>query len=170
MNLINIIYIIASIASVFLYIFSVQFNKKENILKMQVGASSCYLIVYLIKNMRSGSISEVLELIKNIIFIKSEKKKGKIPLSLLLTFLSLLIFFSILFYDGIFSLLPLIINILLFTSTYYKNPQVIRRFMLICGVLWGIYNLYAHAYIIVIGNILEIVSASISLYRFKKVK
>ena len=39
--------------------------------------------------------------------------------------------------------------------------------MLICGVLWGVYNVFVGAYIIVIGNVLEVISASISLIRFK---
>ena len=41
--------------------------------------------------------------------------------------------------------------------------------MVLCGFLWGCYNLYVGAYIILIGNALEIVSAFISIYRFKDI-
>ena len=41
--------------------------------------------------------------------------------------------------------------------------------MVLCGFLWGCYNLYVGAYIILIGNALEIISAIISIYRFKDI-
>lgn len=170
MKLITIIYYVISILSIFLYIMSVQFKKKENILWTQIGASMCYLIVYVIKGAWSGVSIEILEELKNLVFIKIEKKNKKIPISILIIFLSLLVGVSIYFYDGVLSLLPLFINILLFTSTYFKNPKYIRYTMLIAGLLWGIYNIYVGAYIICIGNFLEIISAIISIIRYKKTK
>lgn len=168
MKLVTIIYYIVSILSIFLYVMSVQFKKKENILLTQIGASMCYLIVYVIKGAWSGVSIEVLEQLKNCIFIKIEKKNKKIPVFILIIFLLLLVGVSIYFYDGVLSLLPLFINIILFTSTYFKNPKYIRYTMLIAGVLWGIYNIYVGAYIICIGNILEIFSAIISIIRYKE--
>ena len=170
MKLVTIIYYVISILSIFLYIMSVQFKKKENILWTQIGASICYLIVYVIKGAWSGVSIEILEELKNLVFIKIEKKNKKIPISILIIFLSLLIGVSIYFYDGVLSLLPLFINIILFTSTYFKNPKYIRYTMLIAGLLWGIYNIYVGAYIICIGNFLEIISATISIKRYKKTK
>ena len=170
MNLVTIIYYVISILSIFLYIMSVQFKKKENILLTQIGASMCYLIVYVIKGAWSGVSIEVLEELKNLVFIKIEKKNKKIPLFILIIFLSLLVSVSIYFYDGLLSLLPLLINIILFTSTYFKNPKYIRYTMLIAGLLWGIYNIYVGAYIICIGNFLEIISATISIIRYKEKK
>ena len=170
MKLITIIYYIVSVLSIFLYVMSVQFKKKENILITQIGASMCYLTVYIIKGAWSGVSIEILEELKNIIFIKIEKKNKKIPLYILITFILLLVSLSIYFYDGVLSLLPLFINILLFTSTYFKNPKYIRYTMLICGLLWGIYNIYVGAYIICIGNFLEILSATISIIRHKEKK
>lgn len=168
--MIKTIYYIVSILSIFLYVMSVQFKKKEKILYTQIGASMCYLIVYIIKGAYSGVSIELLEELKNIVFIKIEKKYKKIPIYVLIIFISLLIGVSIYFYDGILSLLPLLINILLFTSTYFKNPKYIRYMMLIAGFLWGIYNIYVGAYIICIGNFLEIVSAIISIKRYKEKK
>ena len=168
MNLVTIIYVVTSVLSIFLYIISVQFKKKENILITQILASICYLIVYIIKVAWSGVCVEILEGLKNCIFIKIEKNKKKIPLLVLILFLLLLVGVSIYFYDGILSLLPLFINILLFISTYFKNPKYIRYTMIIAAILWGIYNIYVGAYIICIGNVLEIISAVISIIRYKE--
>ena len=170
MNLITIIYYIASILSIFLYVISVQFKKKKHILSTQIGASICYLTVYIIKGAWSGVFVEIIEELKNIIFIKIEKNNKKIPLYVLIIFILLLVSVSIFFYDGVLSLMPLLINILLFVSTYFKNPKYIRYTMIISGLLWGIYNLYVGAYIICIGNVLEIVSALISIKRHKEKK
>lgn len=170
MNLITIIYFIVSILSIFLYVMSVQFKKKEHILTTQIGASICYLIVYVIKGAWSGVCVEILEELKNFIFIKIEKNEKKIPLYVLIIFILLLVSVSIIFYDGPLSLMPLLINILLFTSTYFKNPKYIRYTMIIAATLWGIYNIYVGAYIICIGNALEIVSALISIKRYKDKK
>ena len=164
----NTIYIVISILSIFLYVMSVQFKKKKHILITQIGASLCYLIVYVIKGAWSGVAIEILEELKDVVFLKLEKNDKKIPSPILYLFLLSLVVVSIIFYDGPFSLLPLIINLLLFTSTYFKNPIYIRVAMLIAGIMWGIYNFSLGAYIILIGNVLEVVSAGISIARFGK--
>lgn len=169
MTVISVIYYIISILSIILYVLSVQFKEKKNILITQILASISYLIVYVIKGAWSGVAIEILEELKDVVFIKLEKNNKKIPIIVLIIFVLLLILVSIIFYDGILSLLPLVINILLFVSTYYKNPKYIRWIMLVCGGLWAIYNVYVGAYVIVIGNILEIFSAIIAIIKFRKV-
>lgn len=169
MEIIQIIYLIVSVLSIGLYVLSVQFKEKKDILFIQTGASLCYLIVYIIKGAMSGVAIEIIEGTKNLLFVKIEKQNKKIPLVVLMIFILLLIIVSVIFYNGLLSLLPLCINIILFISTYFKNPKYIRWVMLLCGGLWGIYNIYVGAYIIVIGNVLEMVSAIISIVRFKNV-
>lgn len=166
MNLVSVIYVVISILSIILYVLSVQFKEKKQILIVQFFASTCYLIVYVIKGAISGIAIEVLEELKNIVFIWYEKKNKHIPIIFLMFFLLFLIIVSLIFYDGLLSLLPLVINVLLFISTYYKNPKYIRWIMLISGILWGIYNVYVGAYIIVIGNVLEVISAIVAIKRF----
>ena len=39
--------------------------------------------------------------------------------------------------------------------------------MLFAGIMWAIYNISINAYIILIGNLLEVISAIISIIRFK---
>ena len=168
-EIVNIIYIVVSVLSIFLYILSVQFKKKKHILITQIFASLSYLIIYVIKGAWAGVAVEVLEESKDVIFIGYENKKKKIPVIILVLFIISLFVVTYIFYDGYGSILPLIINIILFVSTYFKNPKWIRYVMVLCGFLWGCYNLYVGAYIILIGNALEIISAFISIYRFKDI-
>lgn len=163
-----IIYYIVSILSIFLFVISVQFKEKKDILLIQTFASMCYFIAYLILGSHSGCVIELIEQTKDIVFYKYEKKKKEIPITLLIIFVSSLIIASIITYDGFYSLMPLIINLLYFVSSYFKNPKYMRLTMLLCGFLWIYFNFKVGAYIIIIGNVLEIISATISLIRYKK--
>lgn len=163
----TIIYNIASVFAIILFISSVQFEKKKDILLVQTFASFCYMVSYYILGALSGFYTEIVEQIKNITFIHFEKKNKKIPTIYLLIFLLLLIIIAIFTYDGIHSLIPLTINIIYFISSYIKNPWALRFFMIVCATLWGLYNFFVHAYIVIIGNVIEIISAIISLVRFK---
>lgn len=168
--LVKIIYYVVSILSIFLFVISVQFKEKKHILLVQALASMCYFIVYLILGAFSGCAIELIEQAKDIVFYNFENKNKNIPLILLIIFVILLLIASILTYDGLFSLLPLVINLSYFVSSYFKNPKHIRIVMLICGFIWIVYNISAGAYIIIIGNALEIVSAIVSLIRYKDKK
>ena len=163
-----IIYYIVSILSIFLFVISIQFKDKKDILLIQTFAAMCYFIAYLILGSHSGCAIELIEQTKDIVFYEYEKKKKEIPIILLIIFVSSLIIASIVTYDGFYSLMPLIINLLYFVSSYFKNPKYMRITMLLCGFLWIYFNFKVGAYIIIIGNILEIISAIISLVRYKK--
>lgn len=166
--LVQIIYYIVSVLSIFLFVASVQFKEKKHILLTQAFASMCYFVAYFILGAYSGCAIELIEQSKDFVFYGFEKKNKKIPVFMLVIFVGLLIIASILTFDGFVSLLPLIINLAYFISSYMKNPKYIRIVMLICGFIWLAYNILIGAYIIIIGNALEIVSAIVSLVRYKE--
>lgn len=168
--LITIIYNISSVFAALCFIGSIQFKKKKNILLIQSFSAFFYFITYLIVGAISGCIIQLICQIKNLFFYHYEKKNQNSPLILLIIFLLSLIIVSIFTYNGFYTLLPLIINILYFISSYFKNPKYIRIIVLICGFIWIFYNITVGAYIIIIGNIFEILSAAISLFRYRKDK
>lgn len=159
---------IFTVLGVIFFIGSMQFKKKKDILLVQSFAASFYMISYFLVGAISGGITELLELIKDIVFYNYDKNKKKIPLSLLLLFISLLIIIGIIAYQGIYSIAPLIINLAYFISSYFKNPKYIRITILICAIIWIYYNFTVGTYLIIIGNIFEIISASVSLIRYKE--
>lgn len=168
MNYLNLIVNIVSVISIFLFIISVQFKNKKDILIIQTLSSICYMIVYFLLKAYSGATIELVEQTKNIVFIEYEKNNKDIPLLVLLLFIGLLIIITILTYNGLNSIMPLIIYILYFLSSYFKNPKTIRTTMILCAIIWMLYNYSIGAYLMIIGNILEIISAVISLIRYKK--
>ena len=168
--IIKIIYYLASILSIFLFVISVQHKEKKHILLTQAFATMCYFITYLIVGAYSGCAVELIEQTKDFVFYSYENKNKKIPLILLIVFASLLVLVSIVTFNGLYSLIPLLINLAYFISSYFKNPKHIRVVMLICGFIWAYYNFKVGAYVIIIGNILEIISAFISLIKSKEEK
>ncbi len=168
MNYLNLIVNIVSVISIFLFIISVQFKNKKDILIIQTLSSICYMIVYFLLKAYSGATIELVEQTKNIVFIEYEKNNKDIPLLVLLLFIGLLIIITILTYNGLNSIMPLIIYILYFLSSYFKNPKTIRTTMILWAIIWMLYNYSIGAYLMIIGNILEIISAVISLIRYKK--
>lgn len=167
MNYLNLIVNIVSVISIFLFIISVQFKNKKDILIIQTLSSICYMIVYFLLKAYSGATIELVEQTKNIVFIEYEKNNKDIPLLVLLLFIGLLIIITMLTYNGLNSIMPLIIYILYFLSSYFKNPKTIRTTMILCAIIWMLYNYSIGAYLMIIGNILEIISAVISLIRYK---
>lgn len=159
---------VVSLLSIVLFIMSVQFKKKKDILIVQTLSSICYMTVYAILGAVTGCITELVEQTKNIVFIGYEKKNKEIPLIALLFFIFLLFLITIFTYDGWNSVIPLIIYILYFLSSYLKNPKHIRITMIICALIWMVYNYSIGAKLMIIGNILEVVSAAVALARFKE--
>lgn len=164
----NTIYIIASILGIIFFIASPLFKKKKDILISQIGAAFCYMIAYIIKGATSAWLIEIIEQIKDLIIIRFERKKKNVPGFILAFFILLLIVVTIIFYDGYYSITPLIINIAYFISTYFKNPKHIRYTMLVCAFLWAFYNYSVGAYIIIVGNVFEVISATYSIVKYKK--
>lgn len=87
---------------------------------------------------------------------------------LLIVFVFGLVVIAVFTYNGFNTLVPLMINFAYFVSSYFKNPKYIRVVLFICGFMWIYYNISVGAYIIIIGNCFEIVSATISLLRFRE--
>lgn len=164
----KILYYIVSILGVILFILSPLFKKKRDILITQSGAAACYFTIYIMKGAISGWLMEILEELKNIILLTYEKKKKKVPFIIYILLILSLILVAIFAYDGLVSLVPIIINVIYFISSYFKNPQYIRYSILICAFLWIIFNYSIGAYLIIFGNAFEIIFALYSILKYKK--
>ena len=162
----KIVYYIASVLGVILFVSSVQFKKKKDILLVQLFSSICYGTAYFLCSAYSGFTTEIIEQVKDFIFYKYENNNKKIPLYFLIIFIIILIFVGMFTYNGIASLCPLFINLAYFISTYMKNPKHIRLVVFFCGFIWAFYNFTVGTYIFIIGNTFEVLSAAVSLWRY----
>lgn len=165
--MIEIIKYVTSILGVIFFIISPLMKKKKYILMSQMGAALFYMINYIIIGATSGWLIEIVEEIKDFIIIKYEEHNKKVPIVLLITFIISLFVITIIAYNGISSIAPLVINIAYFISTYFKNPKYIRYTMFICAFIWMYYNYSVGAYIFIVGNVFEAIFALISINKYK---
>jgi len=81
-------------------------------------------------------------------------------------FLILIFILGIIGYNGLLSLIPVIITTLYFISTYFNNMKVVRLVFFFCSMVWFYYNYQVGAYTALIGNVFEFTSGLIALFRF----
>jgi len=69
-------------------------------------------------------------------------------------------------FESPLSLLPIIITILYTYGTWQDNTYLLRIIFFCCGWMWFYFNYQVGSYILIIGNTLEIVSSTVSFFRF----
>ena len=165
------IFITAQIFGLFAILFwtiGIQYKKKEDILELQIYASLCYAIQFFLLKGYTAMIIDLVAVARLITFYYKDKKYNEIDIKWLYIFIGIVIISGIFTYDGLISLLPVIIGIFYTYSTWVKNTKYLRIFYIVCAVLWAVYNIKYFALAAVIGNILEIISGIISMIRFDR--
>lgn len=159
---------ITTILGVLFFNAGIQLKEKKNILLTQSIGSFFYMISYILVGAASGYLTDLVQITKGLSFYHYEKDNRNIPLWLVFLLTGVLIIIGVITYNGIYSLCPLIINLAYIISAYFKNPKYIRLTILVCAIIWCYYNYTVGTYVIILGNILEIVSAVTSLIKYKK--
>ena len=113
----------------------------------------------------SAVLTNIINIIRCIVFSVFDKKKSILINLVILTFL--IIPFV---YNSLFDLLPVIITIIYIFSTWQDNMKIVRLFFVIAAFLWIVYNLHVGAVMPLIGNVFEIISGVLALIRFKSNK
>lgn len=159
--------IFGGIAIVF-WLFSIQMKSKRDILLFQVVANIFYAVQYIFINSFSAVSMNIISSLKSYIFYKYEKCGKVIPKYYLIIFLVLIIMFGVVTWNGFISLIPVIITIFYTYSAWQDNAKWIRIVFVVAALFWIYYNFSVKAYISIIGNLFEIMSGVISLFRFRK--
>lgn len=89
------------------------------------------------------------------------------PKWILFVFIALVLLFGIITYDGLISLLPIIITVLYTYAFWQNNLNVARIIYIVAAIIWIYYNYEVGAYVGIIGNILEITTGLISLIKYR---
>ena len=167
------IVLIAQIFGIFAILFwtiGIQYKKKEDILAFQIYASLCYAVQFFLLGGYTAMLIDLIAIVRLVTFYYEGKKYGEIDKKWLYIFIGMVLISGIFTYDGLISLLPVIIGVFYTVSTWTKNTKYLRIFYIVCAVLWAGYNIKYFALAAVIGNIMEIISGTISMFRFDKKK
>lgn len=145
--------VLASLAILFLVI-SILLKNKKNILLMQVIANGIYGIEYLLLGAFSAASMNFLSFLRLLKWI-------------LFVFITLVLLFGIITYDGLISLLPIIITVLYTYAFWQNNLNVARIIYIVAAIIWIYYNYEVGTYVGIIGNALEITTGLISLIKYR---
>ena len=144
------------------------FYKKNTttILMYQITSNFAYAIHYFLLGGLSGAFCSVVGIIRNFVFIKfNGNKKFIIPI-----FISLYLFVTIIFYEDIYSILPMIANSLYLISMTYSSKKTLLIGAIISSILWIIYSIFVSSYVAIITESILIVSNTIQLIKIKTSK
>lgn len=164
----NLLIQIIGVIAILLWIFSVQQKKEHKILFLQTLANLMYTIQYYLLGVFTAATMNLVSCGRCYLFYKKRKAGKNIPKMELFIFLLCLIILGIITYESPLSLIPIIITIFYTVSAYLKNAIWLRIIFLSAAFVWIFYNYTVGAYVCIIGNVLEIISGSISLVRFHK--
>lgn len=158
-------HIFGTIATI-LSILALLCKKKKKLLKIQLLANLLYSVQYAIMNAMSASYVTLIAIFRSI-FFKNENKKI-LKISTLIISALIAGFFS---YNGtLLSLIPILCSIICIFGASIKNVRYYKLVYGFCSAIWIYYNYKVKAYVIILANICEIISAIIGYFRYENIQ
>ena len=162
----NIIAQICGVIAIILTMMSVHQEEKKRVLITQFLANIAYLIQYLCLFAWSGAAMTFLAIIRCFIFYYYDKNNKPKSVPVLIIICLLMIFCGIFTYDGLISILPVIVAISYSYAMWQNNMKIFRIVSIISPVLWIIYDIYVSAFTVIVASIFEFISAFFAVLRF----
>ena len=163
----TIVQLIGAIAFIFL-IWSHQKKKKIEILVLQIISAIIFSIHYYFLSATTAVLCNIINcFVFFLIYFYEKKNKNK--LSLFVIMIPLLIVISLISWDGISSILPIIASIIVLIGFLLNNENDIRLIGIISSLCWLIYGIIYISYSTIIFNAVTIITTTIALIRNKKV-
>lgn len=139
-------------------------------LAFQLLSSILYAMQYLLLGAFSAVASNIIGAIKNYVFYIYVKKNKDIPISILVIYILILLISGILTYTNMLSIFPIVLSIMYAYGAWQSNLRIYRIISVFGAALWIIYNFSVGAYIGVIGNVMQFISAIIAIVRLDIIK
>ena len=146
-------------------ILVLSFYKKDTvtILTYQITSNFAYTVHYFLLGGLSGAFCSLIGIIRNLVLIKSDNKKIIIPI-----FIFVYLLVTIIFYEGIYSLFPMIANFTYLVMLTPKNKKNILTGAIINSIFWILYSIFVSSYVSVVTESILIVSNTIQLIKINK--
>ena len=155
-------YIFGIIAIISLVI-SFQINDKNSLFKYQIISSFSSFFQYLLIGSLMGAFMNLVAGVRNCVFKRYE---GKIPLFVLIIFIFLITFLSMISFNGNISLLPMLAVLNYSYALWTLDLKLIRLINVFASFLFLIYDVCIFSITGFILHVLEMSSAVVSIYRF----
>jgi hypothetical protein len=107
-----------------------------------------------------------VSVLRCIVFFIFEKKNKKVPIYILVVFLALIIILAKFLNYGIMGFLLVVCTLLYTIGIWQRNLNVFRIITLITACIWIGFNIFVGAYSSLIGNVFEVLTSLIAIYKF----
>ena len=164
------IYRIAQLIGFIAFFFSIiayHLNKKDDIFKCMIISGFFNLIHYLLIGAYSGCITKVLSIIRDSIVVKKEKNNRLNSKIVLFILIVLYVIASILTYEKLYSILPLIAAIIYLIFIWNGSKETVKKTAFFIYFLWLAYNICVLSISGITSNIISIISTFIAVKRNK---
>lgn len=141
------------------------FYKKEiaKILTYQITSNFAYTVHYFLLGGLTGAFCSLIGIIRNIVLIKFNNRKVIIPI-----FILLYLIVTILFYENIYSIFPMIANSTYLILITHKNKKNILIGAIISSIFWVLYSAFVSSYVSIVTESILIVSNTIQLIKLRE--
>lgn len=140
-------------------LFSFWKKKRKQILFFQILDSTFDILQYFLLGAYTGSLISLLGATRAYTFSKTNNK------FFLILFLLLYTISSIITFNGLISIVPLIAALIYTIVTWNKKEKNIRLFSILVFILWFIYDILVKAYVSSITDIILIISNFLAFYK-----
>ena len=159
---------IIGILAVALYISSYQFKNRKTIVAVYSISNALYVLQYILLGAYTGMAMDTISFVSSILARKRntpfiQKYCKFIIAGMILSMITA----GLLLYQNIFSLVVILAAIIETSAIWCKEERKIRILTLMGSPFWLTYNLSSRAYGSVIGNVINIVSLTIALFRYR---
>lgn len=150
--------------------YSFKENRKDKLLKFQIYSNSFCALQYLClgKKAYTGVLLHFMCLVRNFIYYKYDNKS--VPFRWFIICASIMIIMSLVSYESVWSLLPMIGIVLNSYGLWQSKLPISRRCEAVAAILLVIYNIVVSAWGGVLANGFEFVMTVFAIYRFDILK
>lgn len=144
------------------------YKKKTSYLLTQFVVNLLYCIQYVLLGAIPAAVNNVIALVKYIIFYKSAKENKKNPVWQVILFSIISLVCGLIVLDSIDGLVPVVTTLMFTYAVWQDNPVVLRIVVILCNLLWIMYNFNVKAYVSAVYSLIELIISLITLIMLVK--
>jgi len=159
---------IFGIIAVIITFVSLQAKTRKSVLLIQTIATGCIIINYALLGATSGFVLNIINFVRNTVYFFNDKKFLSSPL-IPYAFAVISVIFGALSWEGYYSIF-LIVGLAINTVFISKEPQALRKSILLTSTLILIYNIYVFSIGGILNETVALTSSVIGIIRFRQQK
>jgi len=140
-------------------------KRKDTYLAEQFLVNVLYCLQYIILGAISGAISNAVSLVKYIVFYFNAKRDRKNSKWQVVFFCLISVILGCFALNEWYSIIPIITSVIFTFAIWQDNPIVLRVIVIICNILWIIFNIVVGAYVSAVYSAVELIFAFVTMIK-----